>query len=40
LSKFLERLAKLCAGPLLDARIETIALQGDLVFAGLVVRAA
>src|SRR5258708_12977492 len=40
LGKFLERLAALCGGPLLDARIDAIALQGDLVFAGLVARAA
>src|SRR5882672_6747417 len=40
LGKFLERLAALGDGPLLDARIDAIALQGDLVFAGLVARAA
>src|SRR3979490_1562700 len=40
LGKFLERLAALCGGPLLDTRIDAIALQGDLVFTGLVARAA
>ena len=40
LGKFLERLAALAVGPLLDPRIDAIALQCDLIVARLVARAA
>jgi hypothetical protein len=40
LGKLLERLAALSGGPLLDARIDALALQRDLIVARLLARAA
>ena len=40
LGELLERLAALSAGPLLDARIDALALQRDLIVARLLARAA